>query len=68
MSLLSKNSDCKDQVGILIGSRFANLPLEVTVAAAESLKEDIQWSMSTPEMNEDERLYYDFKYVVGITL
>lgn len=54
--------------GLFLSCRYTNLPLEVAAEAAEALAEDVKWSLETPEMEEDERPWYRFSHVVGVTL
>ncbi|KAL8271251.1 hypothetical protein Esti_004817 [Eimeria stiedai] len=53
---------------LFISSRYTNLPLEVAAEAAEALIEDVRWSLETNEMDEEERPWYRFTHVVGVTL
>ncbi|KAL8453888.1 hypothetical protein Emag_001696 [Eimeria magna] len=53
---------------LFISSRYTNLPLEVAAEAAEALIEDVRWSLETPEMDEEERPWYRFTHVIGVTL
>ncbi|KAL8437176.1 hypothetical protein ACSSS7_001155 [Eimeria intestinalis] len=75
----SSSSSCKGTVKggsktaagntcLFISSRFTNLPLEVAAEAAEALIEDVRWSLETPEMDEEERPWYRFTHVIGVTL
>lgn len=64
----AKGGHTERNLCFFISCRFTNLPLEVTAGAVESLAEDVKWSLETPEMEEEERPWYRFSHVVGMTL
>merc|ERR1712014_562388 len=43
-----------------------NLPHELIPPLHKTMKEDIEWSCSTPECPPDERPYYGFTHFIGV--
>lgn len=56
----------RNDIGLLLNERFVNLPLDLIPPLHKGLPEDIEWSRTTPECPEDERLFYNFKFYVGV--
>jgi len=56
----------RNDVGLFLNERFVNLPLDLIPPLHKGLPEDIEWSCSTPECPEDERIFYNFKFYVGV--
>lgn len=56
----------RNDIGLLLNERFVNLPLDLIPPLHKGLPEDIEWSRSTPECPEDERVFYNFKFFVGV--
>ncbi|BAM38731.1 conserved hypothetical protein [Theileria orientalis strain Shintoku] len=59
-------SDKKNQVGLLVNERMANLPSQLIGKIQECLKDDIKWSKENVE-EEDEGKYYNFTHILGIS-
>jgi len=56
----------RNDIGFLINERFVNLPLDLIPPLHKGLPDDIEWSRTTPECPEDERIFYNFKFYVGV--
>jgi len=56
----------RNDIGLLLNERFINLPLDLIPPLHKGLPEDIEWSCSTPDCPEDERIFYNFKFYVGV--
>lgn len=50
------------EVGLLFSERFLNLPPDLIPLLHKALKEDIDWSCTTPECPADERPFYFFTH------
>ncbi|KAL8447912.1 hypothetical protein Emed_004207 [Eimeria media] len=68
LSLKGSKAERETNACLFLSSRYTNLPLEVAAEAAEALLEDVKWSLETEEMEEEERPWYRFTHVVGVTL
>merc|ERR1712066_739534 len=55
------------EVGLLFNERFVNLPEELIPPLHKALKEDIEWSCTTPECPKDERPYYFFTHFICVS-
>eukprot|EP00427_Karlodinium_veneficum_P028039 CAMPEP_0169210684 /NCGR_PEP_ID=MMETSP1016-20121227/15349_1 /TAXON_ID=342587 /ORGANISM="Karlodinium micrum, Strain CCMP2283" /LENGTH=341 /DNA_ID=CAMNT_0009288247 /DNA_START=333 /DNA_END=1358 /DNA_ORIENTATION=+ len=54
------------EVGILFNERFVNVPGDVIPPLHKMLREEIEWSCSTPECPEEERPFYFFTHFIGV--
>jgi len=54
------------EVGLLFSERMANLPVELVPPMHKALKDDIEWSCTTPECPEEERPFYFFTHLIGV--
>lgn len=54
------------EIGIMFAERFQNIPPQLVPAIHKALREDIEWSCSTPECPADERPFYGFTHFVGL--
>lgn len=52
--------------GWLLKERLSNTPPQLVPRMFSSLLEDIEWSMATEEMDEEERPFYAYTHVVTL--
>merc|ERR1711924_60694 len=55
------------EVGLIFCERFVNLPEELVPPLHKALKEDIEWSCTTLECPKEERPFYLFTHLIGVS-
>ncbi|AFZ80431.1 hypothetical protein BEWA_032840 [Theileria equi strain WA] len=59
-------SDKKNQIALVINERMHNVPAQLIGQFQECLQDDIKWSLSSVD-EEEEREFYKFTHLIGIT-
>lgn len=66
--LLEKGTTDKNKiVGLLLNERLVNIPQQIAPEILSNLRKDVKWSQRTPECPEDERPFYFFTHLIGIS-
>uniref|UniRef100_A0A0G4HUC5 Protein BCCIP homolog n=1 Tax=Chromera velia CCMP2878 TaxID=1169474 RepID=A0A0G4HUC5_9ALVE len=55
------------EVGLLINERVLNLPPPLVAPLVGEVLKDVDWSLEAEEMPEDERRFYRFSHLIGVS-